>query len=138
MGIFKNRRLSINHVIVGLTLFISCAGAFFPKTISMMIRHQQSPLAIERIVNLGDVPKGKSTTRILSLFNPHLTSVHIKNVVTTCGCTTADVSPPLISPLRASTIVVSIKPMNQGQGSESIELTTNRGTQQISVEYNAV
>lgn len=131
------KKLRLHHVVTTSAFIIFVCGTFFPHTINLLIRHRGLPLAVERIVQLGDVPQGKTTTRRLSLFNPHLTTVNLQSVSSTCGCTTVDASARAIGPLRSSTITVSVTPSSKGNGSESIELSTDRGNQQVSVDYNA-
>lgn len=133
----RGRKLRLHHVAAVLASLFFVAGAFFPARINLLIRHRESPLAVDRIMQLGDIPKGKTTTRELFLLNSHLTTVNLRSVSSTCGCTTVDTVARAIGPLRSSTITVSVTPSRQGEGSESIELSTDRGNQQVFVDYNA-
>lgn len=133
----RGRKIRLHHVAAILASLFFVAGAFFPARINLLIRHRESPLAVERIMQLGEIPIGRTTTRKISLLNPHLTTVNLRSVSSTCGCTTADATAKSIWPLQSSSITVSVTPSHEGQGSENIELSTDRGNQQISVDYNA-
>jgi hypothetical protein len=131
------KTLRLHDVVAILAAAFFIAGMFFPTKINLIVRHRESPLAVERIMQLGNIPKGKTTTRQIFLLNPHLTTVNLRGVSSTCGCTTVDAVTRSIGPLQSSTITVSVTPSRQGQGSESIELSTDRGDQRVSVDYNA-
>lgn len=135
----RARRKSLFSYGAGATaMLLFVAGAFFPARLSASYAALRQPLAVDRVVSLGDVPVGKATTREISLLNAHLSTVVIKEVGASCGCTVAKTKSDTIAPFRRGAIFVSVTPKHKGEGDETIELKTNHGVQKIEVRYNAV
>ena len=135
----KARSKSVFSYGAGVTaMLLFVAGAFFPAQLSASYTGMHQPLAVDRVVSLGDVPVGKTTTREISLLNAHLSTVIIQEAGASCGCTLAKTKSDTIAPFRRGAIFVSVTPTRIGEGSQDIELKTNHGAQQIEVRYNVV
>lgn len=133
------KRIRFHHVVGTLAVMLFAVGLFFPDNLSAFYGGLHAPLGLTTpVVDLGDVPAGKKTTRQVTFLNSHASMVKINEVSTSCGCTAATTSADAIAALHSGTLVVSITPRSVGRGGESIELNTNHGTQQIVVRYNAV
>lgn len=85
----------------------------------------------DQIINLGDVVVGGIIIQSFTLYNPNNVNLFVKNVSTSCGCTTADDVYNKIIPANRSIIVdIKVNTVDKKLGSHSFmtDLLMNNNT----------
>ncbi len=87
-----------------LAMLLFIGRRILPRQLSASYAALRQPRAVDGVVSLGDVPVGKATTQI-SLLNAHLSTVVIKGVGASCGCTAGQNQMDFIAPFRRGAIL---------------------------------
>ena len=127
---------SLTFVLAILLLFVDVA---MPDRLAEASSRLQAPFSISNTtINFGNIPVGHQTTRKFTGLNEHFYPVRIKQLATSCGCTSAVTSSTSVAPFRRGVFTVGVTPNIAGEGIKSVQIRTNHGNQEVSIKFNAI
>lgn len=131
-----NAASSLTFVLAILLLFVDIV---MPDRLAEASSRLLAPFSIsETTINFGDIPVGHQTIRKFTALNEHLYSVRIKQLATSCGCTSAITTSTSVAPFRRGVIMVGVTPNTAGEGIKTVQIRTNHGNQEVSIKFNAI
>jgi len=123
---------------VSLFQLSTLTGEFhFPQKLRASYAKLRSPFYCQNVVAFGNIAMGKPARHEIKLLNAHFSPVEIKAATASCGCTVAEPKDKVVSSFHRTSLIVKVTPKTKGAGSETVEITTNRGIQHVFVTFNA-
>lgn len=119
------------------TIFLALALAFLLTACS-----RQPKITLETTsLDMGDVINGTVVTKEIAVTNTGTAPLHIEGVSTSCGCTTAEISPQTIKPGEQGILHIQFDsgahgPDSVGKLQRSIFISTNASDQgEVTFEF---
>lgn len=87
----------------------------------------------ESIINIGNIPIGKTHTIQIEITNSGKTDLIIKNIRATCGCTVPKWNKQAIKPNEKSTITIAFTPSKIGYFAKDITVFSNTPSKKTTI-----
>lgn len=119
-------------------LLVLVAGIWFPEQIAASLLQQKPAMITPNSIDMGDIALNQKSTKTFVLLNPHFSTVYIRQMETSCGCTAASPAQKTVLPLQKVVCSVEIQASKKGVTKEYIVVKTDAGDREIPVTYNGI